>query len=319
MNRYNTILLFLALLLFASCNERITGGKILLIENDSAKGFNFPYYLFIPDNIADDSELTMIVEPNNSGFVDDNLDKHKEKALRTATRDFYTGNYVARSLQLPLLVPVFPRSESDWKIYTHALDRDAMLEKDTDIERLDLQLLAMVDDARERLKEMGYHIDERFFFTGFSASGTFANRFAALHPERVKALAAGGINGLLFLPLEEMNDIKLTYPVGTFDFQELFGKPFNAEAFREIPQFYFMGALDDNDAIPYADAFDPTEREVIYQILGSEMQPLRWENCQRIYKTQGVNAQFRIYEDIGHEHPEEIKENIALFFKSINL
>ena len=319
MNRYNTILLFLALLLLASCNERITGGKILLIESNSDKGFNFPYFLFIPYNIADDSELTMILEPNNSGFVDDNLDKHKEKALRTATRDFYTGNYVARSLQLPLLVPVFPRSESDWKIYTHALDRDVMLEKDTDIERLDLQLLAMVDDARERLKEMGYHIDEQFFFTGFSASGTFANRFAALHPERVKALAAGGINGLLFLPLEEMNDIKLTYPVGTFDFQELFGKPFNAEAFREIPQFYFMGALDDNDAIPYADAFDPTEREVIYQILGREMQPQRWENCQNIYKTEGVNAHFRTYEDIGHEHPEEIKENIALFFKSINL
>lgn len=318
MNRYNTILLFLALLLLASCNERITGGKILLIESDTTKGFNFPYYLFIPDKIADDSELIMIVEPNNSGFVDDNLDKHKEKSLRIATRDFYTGNYVARSFQLPLLVPVFPRSESDWKIYTHALDRDAMLEKDTDIERLDLQLLAMVDDAREMLKEMGYHIDEQFFFTGFSASGTFANRFAALHPEKVKAVAAGGINGLLFLPLEEMNGTKLTYPIGTFDFQELFGKPFNAAAFKEIPQFYFMGAMDDNDAIPFADAFDQPEREVIYQILGREMQPLRWENCQRIYKTQGVNAQFRTFENIGHEQPDEIKKYILEFFKQIN-
>jgi hypothetical protein len=318
MNRYNTILLFLALLLLASCNERITGGKILLIESDSTKGFNFPYYLFIPDKIADDSELIMIVEPNNSGFVDDNLDKHKEKSLRIATRDFYTGNYVARNFQLPLLVPVFPRSESDLKIYTHALDRDAMLEKDTDLERLDLQLLAMVDDARERLMEMGYEIDEQFFITGFSASGTFANRFTALHPGKVKAAAAGGINGLLFLPLEEIDGIKLNYPVGTSDFKELFGKNFNEEEFNETPQFLFMGAMDDNDAIPFADAFDQSEREVIYQILGREMQPLRWENCQRIYNTKGVNAQFRTYEGIGHEQPDKIKMDILEFFREFS-
>lgn len=314
MNRYNTIILILAVLVIVSCNGRISGGEALLIESNSAKGFNYPYYLFIPDNIADDKELTLITEPNNSGFVSDDLVKHLEKAQRIATLDFYAGNYVARNLHLPLLVPVFPRSESQRHTYTHSLDRDVMLQKDTDLERLDLQLLAMIEDASERLMEMGYEIDEQFFITGFSASGTFANRFTALHPGKVKAVAAGGINGLLFLPLEEINGTKLTYPVGTFDFDELSGKPFNASAFKAVPQFYFMGALDDNDAIPYDDAFDPPEREVIYQILGREMQPLRWKNCQRIYKTEGVNAQFRTYEGIGHEQPDEIKEDILEFF-----
>ncbi|MBW6480945.1 MAG: hypothetical protein K0B37_16055 [Bacteroidales bacterium] len=317
MNLYNTVLLVLASLLLASCNERFAGGEIHLIDKVPEKGFKYPYYLFIPDNIADDAAMTMIVEPNNSGFASDDLDKHIEKAQRIATLDFYTGNYVARNLQLPLLVPVFPRSESEWQIYTHALDRDVMLQKDTDTERLDLQLLAMVEDARERLMEMGYKTDEQFFITGFSASGTFANRFTGLHPGKVKAVAAGGINGLLFLPLEEINETKLTYPVGTFDFQEVFGKTFNAAAFKEIPQFYFMGALDDNDAIPFDDAFDQPEREVIYQILGREMQPLRWENCQRIYNTEGVNAQFRTYEGIGHEQPDNVKDDILEFFKTI--
>jgi hypothetical protein len=300
-----------------SCNDRIPGGKTFLIDSDTEKGFNYPYYLFIPDNIADDKELTLIAEPNNSGFVSDDMDKHMEKAQRIATLDFYTGNYVARNLQLPLLVPVFPRSESEWKIYTHALDRDVMLQMDTNLERLDLQLLAMVEDARERLNKMGYKTDEQFFITGFSASGTFANRFTALHPGKIKAVAAGGLNGLLFLPLEEINGNKLNYPVGTGDFQKLLGKPFNAEAFKETPQFLFMGALDDNDAIPYDDAFDPPEREVIYQTLGREMQPLRWENCRLIYKQEAVNADIRSYEGIGHEHPDEIKDDILNFFKTI--
>jgi len=300
-----------------SCNDRITGGKTFLIDSDTEKGFNYPYYLFIPNNIADDKELTLITEPNNSGFVSDDMDKHMEKAQRIATLDFYTGNYVARNIQLPLLVPVFPRSESEWKIYTHALDRDVMLQMDTNLERLDLQLLAMVEDARERLNEMGYKTDEQFFITGFSASGTFANRFTALHPEKVKAVAAGGLNGLLFLPLEELNGKELNYPVGIGDFHELFGKPFNAEAFKETPQFLFMGALDDNDAIPYDDAFDPPEREVIYQTLGMEMQPLRWENCRLIYKQEAVNADISTYEGIGHEHPDEIKNDILNFFKTL--
>jgi predicted peptidase len=307
--------LFILLLFFQSCLQTQQGGELILIEKLPEKGFNYPYYLFIPDNIADDKELTLIIEPNNSGFLSDDLDKHLEKAQRIATLDFYAGNYVARNLQLPLLVPVFPRSESQRHTYTHSLDRDVMLEKDTDLERLDLQLLAMIEDARERLMEMGYEIDEQFFITGFSASGTFANRFTALHPEKVKAVAAGGINGLLFLPLEEIDGIKLNYPVGTSDFKELFGKNFNIEEFNETPQFLFMGAMDDNDAIPFADAFDQPEREVIYQILGREMQPLRWENCQRIYKTEGVNAQFRTYEDIGHEQPDLIKDDLVEFFE----
>jgi len=121
MNRLHTIVLLFALLVIVSCTERISGGKTLLVETDSEKGFNYPYYLFIPDHIAEDEALTLIVEPNNSGFVSDDMDKHLGKALRIATRDFYIGNYIARNLLLPLLVPVFPPSESEWKIYTHVV------------------------------------------------------------------------------------------------------------------------------------------------------------------------------------------------------
>jgi hypothetical protein len=312
MQRFLIILLFLFL---QACWKSQPNGNLMLVNEDTQKGFHYPYYLFVPDNVAKDKELTLMIEPNNSGFVSDDADKHLEKARRTATLDFYTGNYVAQNLKLPLLVPVFPRSESQWKIYTHSLDRDVMLQKNTSLERLDLQLLAMVNDARKKLKEMGFTTREKFYMTGFSASGTFVNRFAAIHPEKVKALAAGGVNGLLFLPVDEINQEKLIYPVGTADFQEMFEKPFNPAAFKEIPQFLFMGAMDENDAIPYADAFDQNEQELIFRTLGEEMQPTRWENCQRIYDKESVNAQIRTYENIGHEQPDKIKNDILEFFK----
>ncbi|MBE0660922.1 MAG: alpha/beta hydrolase [Bacteroidales bacterium] len=310
-------IILLAAIILQACNGKdFKGGKLILTDADPSRGFHYSYFLFLPDNIISNNPVYMITEPNNSGFASDNLEDHKESARRIATRDFYIGNYLAREMKLPLLVPVFPRPKSDWKIYTHALDRDVMLQKNTSLERLDLQLLAMVEDAKERLDEIGYDISEQFLMAGFSASGTFANRFTAIHPEKVKAMAAGGMNGLLLIPLEEVNGITLAYPIGTNDFYELFGKSFNPAAFTETPQFLFMGALDDNDAVPYADAFDPDEQELIYRTLGREMQTVRWKNCQQIYSTEGVKAQFRTYEGLGHEQTVVVKEDILEFFKS---
>ena len=98
---------------------------------------SYSYFLFIPNGVSEHDTNYLIIEPNNSGFADDNLHKHKEKAKRIATIDYYLGNWIARKLTYPLIVPVFPRTESDWKIYTHALDRDVMLQKGNSLERLD--------------------------------------------------------------------------------------------------------------------------------------------------------------------------------------
>lgn len=312
-----TMIIFLLcpLLLLFGCGGG-TGNEAERIGADPGKGFHFPYFLYLPPELPEDKLLTLVVEPNNTGFVSDDLDEHLDKARRQATNDFYLGNYVATELNLPLLVPAFPRPEQEWHIYTHSLDRDAALQKGNALERIDLQLIAMINDARDRLMEKGFHIDDRVFLTGFSASGTFVNRFSAIHPRRVKACAAGGLNGLLILPLDELQGERLEYPVGTADFTRLFGKEFEEDAFRELPQFLFMGELDDNDAIAYDDGYSLSERETIHTLLGRQMQPLRWESCRKVYSDQGINATIKVYKDLGHEHPEAVKKEIRDFFRA---
>lgn len=307
--------LLLVLLLLPACIYK-PGGEIILTQAKPEKGFHYPYYLFIPDNTSTNHEVFLIVEPNNSGFVSDKLDEHVEKAKRTATMEFYTGNYVARNLQYPLLVPAFPRNKTNNHIYTHSLDRDVLLEQGTPLERLDLQLLAMTQDAREKLTEMGYTAAEQFLMTGFSASGSFANRFTALHPEKVKAVAAGGLNGLLMLPLDTINEQALIYPIGTSDFETLTGKEFQVDSFKKVPQFYFMGELDENDAIPYSDAYSQIEREIIYTLIASEeMLPKRWDYCKKAYRNMGVNAEIKTYTKTGHDQPLQVKKDVVNFFK----
>ena len=308
------IVYLVAALLFVDCSDSHRG-ELIFVEPEPEDVFQYPYFLFIPDEVSAGEEVFVIVEPNNSGFADDDLQKHMDKAENTATNDYYLGNYVAQQLKYPLLVPAFPRPQSDWRIYTHALDRDVMLQKCNSLERIDLQILAMFEDARVRLQDKNIESEDSFLLTGFSASGTFANRFTLMHPERVKAVAAGGLNGLLILPLDSLQNELLNYPVGTGDMQGIAHKEFQEQLFLDTPQFYFMGQLDDNDAVPYDDAFDQVEREQIYRLLGEQMLLERWDNCRKIYENSGVNADIRTYEEVGHKHPDAIKAEIMAFFR----
>lgn len=310
------LLLSLLILLVSGCG---TDRHMLLSVSASPEdGFNYPYFLSIPPDCDTSETVYLMVEPNNTGFVSDDLSEHIEKARNTATNPYYLGRYFSEVLHLPLLVPAFPRPETGWNIYTHSLDRDVMLQKDTDLERIDLQLLAMVRHASDTLRQMGITIRPRVFLTGFSASGTYVNRFTLLHPERVAAAAAGGVNGLLMLPDSARKGIRLAYPLGIADYDSLTGRQFDSQAFRKTPQFYFMGALDDNDAIPYADGYSDSERRDVYGAIAEKMMPDRWDSCIAAYREYGVNATFQTFEEIGHAHPDEVKDTLVQFFKLHN-
>lgn len=174
----------------------------------------------------------------------------------------------------------------------------------------------MFEDARKRLEEEQISSYDQFLLTGFSASGTFANRFTLLHPDKVFAVAAGGVNGLLMLPVDSLQNEVLKYPIGTGDFIEITNKSFQELEFSNTPQYYFMGKLDENDAIPYEDGYDLEERNQVFRLLGQQMQPNRWENCRKIYLASNIKVTIKTYENIGHEHPEEVKQDILHFFKT---
>jgi len=310
----NYVVLVLIIFSVIGCSQP-EEGELIFIQPQSGDSFNYPYFLFIPDGVPTNDSIYLIIEPNNSGMTHDSIQKHIDLARFTASKDFYIGNFVSRKLQIPLLVPVFPRPETDWHIYTHDLDRDVMLQKDNDLERIDLQLIEMFEDAREELRKKGIQTHQQFFLTGFSASGSFTNRFTAIHPEKVAAAASGGTGGLLILPVDSLQNEILIYPNGTGDLTLLTERSFRINEFRKTPQFYFLGGLDTNDAVPYDDAYGEKEREQIYRLFGKSSILDRWEKSQKIYDSHGVEAIFKTYPDIDHAHPEVVKIDILDFFK----
>lgn len=292
--------------------ETFKNDSIITIKQNPEKGFSNDYILFIPKGTPLNKKIFLLVETNNTGKTSDSMAVHKKYAIDLATVSS-VGNNIATMLKIPILVPIFPRPAKQPLIYTHALDRDAIEEKSAKLKRLDLQLLEMINDAKNTLSSMNIQIESKVLMSGFSASATFANRFSFIHPEKIKALAIGGFNGKLMLPQNEINGIKLNYPLGINDFTLLFNKPFDIETYKTIPQFIYMGELDDNDAVQFDDAYDENERIIINNNIGRFVQE-RYHNCQKKYQENIITPIFKTYEDVGHWTTAAINLEVIKFF-----
>jgi pimeloyl-ACP methyl ester carboxylesterase len=261
--------------------------------------FQWPYYLFTPltleDNRIFQKTIHLLVLPNNTGTTSDDLSTHD----RSARDSVFPYQMVFGDLDVAILVPTFPRPETGWQAYTHALDRDTLLSDIPGLQRIDLQLEAMIDDAAERLSRQGWMVGQKVLMMGFSASGMFVNRFTVLHPERVLAAAVGSPGGWPIAPVGEWKGAALRYPIGVADVQELTGATFNRESFRRVPMLFFIGDQDGNDSVPYPDSYDDEDRMLINGLFGGT--PVdRWDDAEAIYASIGADAEFRSYPGVGH-------------------
>lgn len=277
-------------------------------------GFNYPYILRLPSNLSLDRHV-LLAETNNTGAPSDDPELHLRAALELSKTGL--GGHVAEELGLPMLMPVFPRPLAASHVYTHMLDRDTLEIRRGPLLRIDLQLIAMIDDAKRSLEQQGTPVDEKVLLTGFSASAKFANRFTALHPQRVRAVATGGMNGLAMLPLARLDDRTVLYPLGVADVFALTAAPFDMATWSRVPQFLFMGSEDTNDAVAFDDGYSAQERAFVYDAIGRSMLPTRWNRCRDIYAESGANATFKTFSGIGHGTNRAIRSEVAEFFRSV--
>lgn len=278
-------------------------------------GFNYPYFIRIPKGLNKSQIQYLLVETNNTGTNDTLLIHEKEAYLESIAHSL--GSSICTKLKIPFLVPVFLRPAKEWKIYTHALDRDAVLINKGEMKRLDLQLIAMIKNAKEVLKEYGIASKEKILMNGFSASGTFANRFTLIHPEIVAGTACGGINAIPILSVSKLEKTNLNYPIGVHDFEKLFAQKFNLKEYQKVPQFIYMGQYDKNDAVLFDDGYSDSERKIIFKKLGKTMIPDRFSKCESVYIQNKINSTFKVYNHIGHETDRQVFNEVVDFFNKI--
>ncbi len=299
------------------------GSQIQKIPANPAKGFHWPYYLSIPDEDLIIPSTVLEVAPNNSGGGNDDPAFH-DSAACDLTKMLSPWPVALHS---PLLVPTFPRPHRDWPglppdlshqawlLYTQALDRNSLrADLPIDLKRIDLQLIAMIEDARERLLTMGMHTDAKVFMWGFSASGMFVNHFTLLHPERVKAAAIGSPGGWPTVPVSSWQGSDLIYPVGISDLALLTRKDFDLERFQLVPQYLYVGDQDDNDAVSCSDA--DGGGQLVCALFGDPQYIWeRFPKAQQIFGSVQARAAFKIYPGVGHTITSEMYLDANTFFK----
>ncbi|MGQ4556990.1 CARDB domain-containing protein [Halobellus sp. GM3] len=301
-----------------------------LIDADPDAGFNWPYLLYTPSaSEAAGNEETESGETDVRPLVVGNSPwrgspSDAERRVESGRGHIENGRLsaVARELGSPALVALIPSRDEDGSYQNLRLSGAAF-------DRLDLQVLAMVDDARARLADRPYDVPEAFHVEGFSSNGRFFDKLAALHPERVNAVSAGG-NGIAVLPLAELSEdvptagepqtTSLPWPVGVADLPELVGDDFDRDAWFETAHFWYIGAEDQDPENPeeylhklYRGSGEPDE--LIRDVFGSLQVDERFRTSRAIFEHLGKSAEFTAYDGAGHEVTGEMIEDAADFHR----
>ncbi len=267
--------------------------QISKIPANPQKGFQWPYYLYIPATIT--RPTILLVEPNNTGTVNDDVSVHDQAAFDELNKWRLRGDILGS----PYLIPTFPRPETNWQVYTQALDRDTLLTNLPGLVRIDLQLIAMIDDARGLLAGKGIDVGPKVWMIGFSASGGFVNRFSVLHPDRVQAVSAGAGSAPI-APVSTWKGKTLRYPVGVADLQQLTGQAFDQATFSKVPMQIYVGDQDVNEAVYPGDGFDAEDVAVINSVFGGPLF-LRTPSFEAAYNSIGSSSQFVIFPGLKHD------------------
>ncbi|HYK91261.1 MAG TPA: Ig-like domain-containing protein [Acidobacteriota bacterium] len=279
---------------YFSFTPNIRNGTSLKIPADSTKGFQWPYYLYVPRSIK--TPTVLLVEPNNSGTTQ--KDPSDDDKLAKSLFEFWS--YRADDLGSPYLVPTFPRPRAHRDVDTQSLTRATLTTTLPGLVRLDLQLIAMIDDARSRLAAMGIEVGPKFWMIGFSASGDFTTNFSLLHPDRVQAASAGG--GAATPPVAIWKGKTLPFPAGVADLKDLVGKSFDSAAYSKVPVQIYMGDKDISTQQQEEYVSPDTYTNLTLEVFG-DLQA-RYPALEAAFKSIGSDCQFIIFPGMGHDYPD---------------
>ncbi|WP_248478160.1 hypothetical protein [Tepidibacter aestuarii] len=317
-----------------------------IISSNPSYGFQWEYILYIPDKV---SKNNLLVVPNNTGIVSDNIDIHKEEAKGLVLHK----SKLAKELEVPLLIPIFPRPKTHQEIYTHALDRATILTDIDELKRLDLQLIAMIDYTKNILLKKGIRLDNKILMSGFSASGDFTDRFTFLHPEIVKAAVIGGCDNIV--PYKRLNGQNLPYPIEIYDYEKITGKELDINLIDEVYRYIYKGEDDEggwiiseengevttytgkeyfnkfespkiienirqNNSPIYTDGdlTDIQEKETSFRVYNGKILVDKYLLIKSIFDELNLDkSQFVVYKGIGHDINQEIEQDELEFFKKV--
>lgn len=323
--------------------------KAIYMPADPSKGFNFPYYIWLPSQYKYDNPIStkkkfLIVDTANFGFRGPQ-DQLLIKADEAMNNGWVNAIDHARQFGYPMMMPVFARSgvsvnqESygNTSLYEHALDRASVYVKELTTSDsnasfniksyesegydyklyydLDEQLVAMFDDAITQLNKSGYGLEDRVILDGYSASGTLTDRLSYLQPEAVAMVISGATLDDAMLPMTSLKGETINYPIGLGDYTAITGKTFNMETHNSVAKLLYMGKDDTNNTVGYSDCYFEEGNNQMKRLFTNNVLT-RAQEIMAIYGDTGAHGMLILDAGIKHSSSQSMNDYVIEFIKS---
>lgn len=203
----------------------------------------------------------------------------------------------AEAHQCLLLAPLFPAGiddAEDLHNYKHIAYRGI---------RYDLIVLDMIEELAGRYRVA----KEKVLMHGFSGGAQFAHRFFYLHPGRLRAVSVGA-PGTVTLP--DQRD----WWVGVKGMEEIFGRPFDVAAMRDVAVQLVIGDQDIETWDVTVGPQSPFWMEGIND--SGETRVDRLRSLQKGLRSIGVNLRFDTVPGVSHDGTG-IQGPVKAFFSQV--
>lgn len=297
-------------------NQRVVtqiSSKVYKVSAWPQAGYNYDYYIYIPDSYAElKPSKILAISIASGGEMGKGPEYYSEWAKNVVTVDGQWETIIANKLGTPLVYPAFDRPANT---SAQGLTRGSMLTKNDRISRLDLQFIAMIEDAKKFLFDsFDMSFDFKFLLAGYSMSGSFAMYFTFMHPELVQAAAYGGVSCWHMLPYTVAGkSTKLIYPVGVSDLESITGKDFDRDLYLSVPKLYFEGEADKSDITQFSGLFPDTMQTWFYRYFGSKLD-VRWGNMVKVV-SENNNIEMARYPGGHRANTIDIVRFLSLYMK----
>lgn len=199
---------------------RKNGFKVVLVEANPDKGFNYSYFVYIPnnpqntlmmdclndyedempegqiENLEGLEEIYSLFEDGEIVRSDTSVQKGiEEDKSKTLDRVYYRmekgvnalSTMISINPNIPAIVPLIPGyGNEQFDSVVSQLDKDV-------ISQTAPQIKAMIEDARRIIEERAnVKMSDKVIPLGHSKSSTFANNFSSYYPEMCEASILGG-------------------------------------------------------------------------------------------------------------------------------
>lgn len=209
----------------------------LIVDADPSKGFSYSYILVYPRsnmkstlaidclndyetpmpsgvidnqtaidevfNLFGSDRIRSSIQSNSNGRIEENYSASKQRIAERVARGLnHIGMLLTKAgflqADVPIMMPLIPGYTDDNLQHTASeISKDFAGD-------VDVQVVKMIEHAKQVIMDRtNVLLDNQIISYGHSKSSTFANNFATLHPEMVKALIIGGSEQTT-LPIEEI-------------------------------------------------------------------------------------------------------------------